>query len=112
MCLIYNYNYTPGHKVANPTDLLLRALRQLEDSTQLAYHTQRYIIPHRRTSEWYSEVKGAGLSPEQGQQLQTRVQDHFQEWLETTGHGREIRELEIPKTTTSTTARTKRPTSH
>jgi hypothetical protein len=89
-------------------------LRQLENSAQSALlHPAVYTSSgYRRTSEWYSEVKGAGLSPEQAQQLQARVQDHFQEWLETTGHGREIRELEIPKTTTTTTARTKKPSPH
>ena len=84
--------------------------------THARTHTHTHTHPHtcdkahssyRRTSEWYSEVKGAGLSPEQAQQLQTSVQGLFQDWLETTGHGREIRELELPKT-----IRTKKPCPH
>lgn len=54
----------------------------------------------QRTSEWYSIVKDAQLTSEQAQQLQTRVQTHFQQWLDITSHGREIRELELPKTKT------------
>jgi TBCC domain-containing protein 1 len=54
----------------------------------------------RRTKEWYSVVKGTHLTSEQAQQLQTCVQAQFQDWLEITGHGKEIRELELPKTRT------------
>jgi hypothetical protein len=45
-------------------------------------------------------VKGTHLTSEQAQQLQTCVQAQFQDWLEITGHGKEIRELELPKTRT------------
>jgi TBCC domain-containing protein 1 len=57
----------------------------------------------QRTSEWYLEVKAARLGPEQARRLQTCVQTQFQDWLDSTGHGREIRELELPKTRTQRT---------
>lgn len=55
----------------------------------------------RRIREWYSLVEEARLTTQQAEQLQTHVKGQFQEWLESTGHGREVRELELPKTHSS-----------
>lgn len=55
----------------------------------------------RHIQEWYSLVEEARLTTEQAHQLQTHVKGQFHQWLDSTGHGREIRELELPRTTPS-----------
>jgi hypothetical protein len=47
----------------------------------------------RRIDEWYGVVKEANLTPDKQRELQKIVQERFKEWLEVTGHKREIYDL-------------------
>lgn len=50
-----------------------------------------------RTAEWYKTVEKANLSEEQLQKLKANVKTRFQEWLDITGHSKEISDLDCNK---------------
>ncbi|KAL5477734.1 hypothetical protein EMCRGX_G024572 [Ephydatia muelleri] len=51
----------------------------------------------QRTAEWYKTIEKANLSEEQVQKLKANVKTRFQEWLDITGHSKEISDLESSK---------------
>ncbi|XP_019850078.1 PREDICTED: TBCC domain-containing protein 1-like [Amphimedon queenslandica] len=67
-------------------------------------YKEALIQRQRRIAEWQQTVKDARLSQEKQQQLQKIIQDRFREWLEATGHQREIYDLGHDPTAGSNTS--------